>query len=114
MSQLLLFDEIGAGCSSVAPSSFAQILDGEIHRVSDPETSRIAAVEIVSSLCGLRLEFVDRLRQLGKATANEVARGNESVRKRARECERLGLIRSCGVGPCSVTGKQATIWEIVS
>ena len=66
---------------------------------------------VSEKLTGYRAEFIARLRELGKATANEVADGNESIRKRARECERLGLIREAGVRACGVTGKQATVWE---
>jgi len=84
-----------------------------LFRFTDPATSRMAADGVSEKLTGYRASFIERLRALGKATANEVAAGNESIRKRARECERLGLIKRVGVGECSVTGKQATIWEVV-
>ena len=84
-----------------------------LFRFSDPATSRMGAESVAASLTGFRLLFVQRLKELGQATANEFAAGNESIRKRARECERLGLIRECGARPCRVTGKQATVWEVI-
>lgn len=83
-----------------------------LFRFTDPETSRLGAEGVVGKLVGYRANFIERLKELGQATANEVAAGNESIRKRARECERMGLIRECGVRACSVTGKQAIVWEV--
>jgi len=83
-----------------------------IARTTDPATSQIAAREIAPSLSGYRAMFVERLRELGEATANEVSGGNESIRKRARECQRLGLIVEAGTRACRNTGKQATVWKV--
>lgn len=83
-----------------------------LFRFTDPATSRMAAEGVADSLNGLRAQFVERLKVLKQATANEVACGNESLRKRARECQRLGVIKEVGVRACSVTGKQATVWEV--
>lgn len=83
-----------------------------LFRFTDPATSRMAAEGVSDKLNGYRAQFVERLMVLKQAT-NEVAGGNESLRKRARECERLGFIREAGVRACSVTGKQATVWEVV-
>lgn len=80
-------------------------------RDSDKETSHQAAEEVATKLSGLRAVFVSRLRQIGRpATANEVAQRIESIRKRAKECERLGLIKAVGTKTCTVTGKTATVY----
>ena len=83
-----------------------------ISRQADPPTSHQAAVEVASKLSGLRAEFVARLRSLGCATANEVARGEESIRKRAKECQRLGLVSVVGERRCVVTGKNAMVYRV--
>lgn len=82
-----------------------------IARQSDPETSQIAAADIEPKLSGCRREFVERLRVLGAATAQEVADGNETIRKRAKECERMGWIVNAGARRCRVTGKMATVYR---
>jgi hypothetical protein len=83
-----------------------------IHRASDQPTSVEAAQSVEPKLVGLRLEFVERLRAIGRpATAQEIAGGNESLRKRALECVRFGFVRQAGVKVCEVTGKNAmTYW----
>lgn len=79
-----------------------------IARKSDPITSQIAASEVQPKISGLRAEFVSRLQKLGvPSTANEIASGNESIRKRAKECVELGLVKEFGIKRCSVTGKLA-------
>ena len=91
-----------------------------IARESDPETSHAGAAHVRPKLVGLRLAFVETLRSLGRATANEVAAAAvgaglvlnaESLRKRARELVDLGLIRVVGSRPCSVTGCAADVFE---
>lgn len=96
MSQLDLFD------------------NSNLSRTTDPETSKAAGVDVEPKLSGLRAEFVFRLRLLGRpATAQEVADGVESIRKRAKECGRLGLVRVVGTKRCSITGKSATTYWVV-
>ena len=82
-------------------------------RASDPKTSKQAADIIRPKLSGLRAEFVARLKVLKVATAQEVAAGKESLRKRAKELVDLGAIKVVGVKECSVTGKNATAYEVV-
>ena len=84
-----------------------------IARINDPATSHQAAAEIVPKLVGLRAEFVARLKAIGSGTANEVARGDESIRKRAKECERFGWIEVVGERRCRVTGKNAMVYRVV-
>lgn len=88
-------------------------------RRTDPETSHIAAGELQPRLSGLRLQFVNALKQLGKATANEVAASvtcdphvAQSIRKRAKEIERAGLIRVVSVRQCKQTGSKASVYEV--
>lgn len=84
-----------------------------IVRQSDKATSQAAAVEVEPKLVGLRAVFVERLRAIGEpATANEIASGDESIRKRAKECERMGFVRDAGVRQCRVTGKRATVYLV--
>mgnify|MGYP001208929222 CR=1 FL=1 len=83
-------------------------------RTTDPITSHVAAVDASAKLGGWKAEFVARLRQRGlPSTANEVASGNESIRKRAGELERNGLIAAVGIKTCERTGKLATIYWVV-
>ncbi len=64
-------------------------------------------------------QFLDGLRQLKQATANEVgalvARDNTglvgSIRRRASDLHRDGLIRVVGRRNCKVTGKPVTVYE---
>jgi len=85
-----------------------------ITRTTDPITSHVAAVDASTKLSGWKAEFISRLRQRGlPSTANEVANGNESIRKRAGELEMVGLIAAVGVKTCERTGKLATIYWVV-
>ena len=85
-----------------------------ITRTTDPITSHVAAVDASTKLSGWKAEFISRLRQRGTpSTASEVANGNESIRKRAGELERNGLIAAVGVKTCERTGKLATIYRVV-
>jgi len=93
-----------------------------VSRAEDPATSTEAAEAISPKLAGLRLEFVRGLAACGgSATANEVARAisdnhshRESIRKRAGECKRLGLIEDIGSRVCTVTGNKATVYGVVT
>jgi len=86
-----------------------------IHRASDKLTSIAAAKETEPKLGGLRLEFVNRLRAIGRtATAQEIAGGNESLRKRALECVRLGFVVEAGTRVCAATGKMATVYWVAN
>ena len=92
---------------------FQQRDDARLARATDPQTSQVAVEDIQPKLVGLRAEFVRRLQELGRpATANEVAAGDESIRKRAAECVRLGIVREMGTKCCAVTGKRATVYWV--
>lgn len=82
-------------------------------RQRDPITSIESAADIQPKLTGLRAEFVERLCAIGEpSTANEIAAGDESIRKRAKECERMGLVTAYDVRQCRVTGKRATVYWV--
>ena len=87
-------------------------------RAVDPPTSVDAAMRVVPKLSGMRAEFVRCLRELGRpATAQEVSRRadpdiRESVRKRAKECVRLGFVKEFGTKCCEVTGQRAICYWI--
>jgi hypothetical protein len=81
-------------------------------RSTDPATSHKSAAEIEPKIGTLHAAFVKRVaawfnRTGTWPTANEVAQGDESLRKRARECVRKGLLKVGPARTCSVTGKSA-------
>ncbi len=88
-------------------------------RSRDPATSRQSAIDTKLVATGLRLVFVHQVRELGPCTANEAVESfenfhySQSVRKRASECEALGLVRVVGTRPCTVTGRTAQVYEAV-
>ena len=92
---------------------------GDLHRATDPDTSRQAAEDISPKLTGLRAEFVYRVKcwRIDHGvwpTANEVAQGDESIRKRAKECVRAGWLKAGPDRQCGVTGKNATTYETIA
>jgi len=107
MNQLTLFDD--------AP---------QLARASDPVTSQAAAEDIRPKLSGLREAFVLALADLGggPCTAREVAERAremglhqevESVRKRAAELDKAGLITFDELRRCNFTGKLAEGWRLL-
>jgi hypothetical protein len=92
-----------------------------LHRKTDPETSQMAAAEIVHSgklghaqrcmMCAFHL--------YPGATAQEAALRcvewhggmSETYRKRVKELVKLGLIVECERRRCTVTGKVATTYR---
>jgi hypothetical protein len=106
MNQLTLFD------------------DGpQLARASDPPTSQAAAEDIRPKLSGLREAFVLALADLGggPATAREIGERAkemglhqevESVRKRAAELDKAGLITFDELRRCRFTGKLAEGWKL--
>ena len=94
--------------------------ESQLARASDPETSKFAAVETQAKLTMRCQQFLDGLRILGQATANEVAvhvaGGNiglvGSIRRRASDLHAAGLIRVVNRRECKVTGKSVSAYEI--
>ena len=88
-------------------------------RTCDPATSRESAAATKLVVTGLRLVFVHQVREHGPCTANEAVECFEnnhyaqSVRKRASECEALGLVRVTGTRACTVTGRSAQVYEVI-
>ena len=104
MNQLTLFDD--------AP---------QLARASDPVTSKIAAKEFDQRRDKVKQAFLTALADLGggPATAREIGERAkemglhgevESVRKRAAELERAGLIDFTELKRCSHTGKLGEGW----
>jgi hypothetical protein len=94
----------------------------KIARITDPETSHIAAGSVSSRLVGLRLEFLRGLELCGGiATANEAAAAmspdhshRESIRKRAKECVDNGGACVLDVRrKCKVTGNMCRLYQLV-
>lgn len=97
-------------------------------RPSDPEPSHVAAEQIASGLSDKQATFVEHARLLRQATAAEVAASavpleigqttaglckRETIRKRASELVKAGWIRVVGQRKCYVTGKLASIYEVI-
>lgn len=89
-------------------------------RRCDPETAKLAALEIKLSMTLRCSQFLEGLAALGPSTANEVAlfvsgdnRGmHDSIRRRASDLVRLERIQQIGVRECTVTGKRVAIYEV--
>jgi hypothetical protein len=87
--------------------------DLPLFRNIDPLTSRLGAEHIAPKLGPKCAEFVQRLRERGPSTANEIADGDESIRKRAAQLVKAGYIRKLkDSGVCTVTGRLATKYEL--
>lgn len=90
-----------------------ELFGPRIARRGDPITSQVAAVEIAPELGRLQQIFVERLTARGcPSTANEIAQGDESIRKRAKELVERRRIRVMETAICSVTGKYAQLYWI--
>ena len=92
-----------------------------LHRSSDPQTSIEAAEDILPRL-GLRCQqFLTALRALKQATAKEAAMAAcpndyaqcETVRRRASDLHRQGIIMVVGQCQCRVSGKRVSVYEEV-
>jgi hypothetical protein len=93
---------------------------GNLVRHSDPDTSHTAAVDVGTKLTVRCQQFLGGLRQLGEATANEVAvavaDGNiglvGSIRRRASDLHASGRISVVGRRECKITGKPVSVYAI--
>ena len=93
--------------------------ESQLARATDPATSQLSATETTAKLTMRCQQFLDGLRLLGQATANEVAvfvaGGNiglvGSIRRRASDLHAAGLIRDVDRRKCKVTGKPVTVYE---
>lgn len=103
---------------------FGDVIFEKLARQDDPVTSQQAAEDIRPKLSGLREAFVLALADLGggPATAREIGERAkemglhgevESVRKRAAELERAGLIDFTELKRCTHTGKLGEGWILV-
>jgi hypothetical protein len=97
--------------------------NANLHRKTDPETSQMAAAEIVDTgKLGKAqrrvLGYITR-RCAMAVTAQEAAEActvlfggvSETYRKRVKELVKLGLIVECERRRCTVTGKVATTYR---
>ena len=89
-------------------------------RATDPATSEQAAKEIGTKVTVRCTQFLHGLEKLGRATANEVANQVApdnpglfgSIRRRASDLDRLGVIRVVDRRRCNVTGKMVSVYEV--
>ena len=104
-------------------SLFDDSMPEALSRQSDPVTSRQAAEDIRPKLKRLHQAFVLALADLGggPCTAREIGERAremglhgevESVRKRAAELDKAGLITFDELRRCSFTGKLAEGWKL--
>lgn len=90
-------------------------------RLSDPETSQESAAATELRCSHLRAKFVEGCRKRGgSATAKEAGYAitanpelAESIRKRARECVELGVVRVAGKRQCAISGNASQVYEVV-
>ena len=92
------------------------LFDSEhLYRRTDPETSKLAAEDVVPKLGELQGKVVELVSERPGRTANEYAKGHpnaESLRKRFHEVFRKEYIKVYGERQCRVTGKTARTWCI--
>jgi hypothetical protein len=95
----------------------------QLARASDPVTSKIAAKEFNQQRDKVKRAFLTALADLGggPATAREIGERAkemglhgevESVRKRAAELDKAGLITFDELRRCGFTGKLAEGWKL--
>ncbi len=90
-------------------------------RRTDPETSQESADATELRCSHLRAKFVEGCRKRGgSATAKEAGYAitanpelAESIRKRARECVELGVVRIAGKRQCAISGNASQVYEVV-
>ena len=88
-----------------------------LFRSTDHDTSQEGAKHILRKLGPLQIDFIMRVEDFFERhqywpTAQEVADGNESIRKRAAECVRAGAV---GIGKsrrCRITGRPAQTYYL--
>jgi hypothetical protein len=88
-------------------------------RPSDPMPSHQAAADVGKVLTELQQQFLAGLRELGQATANEVAAHvaqefarRNTLRRRASDLVDK-QIRAVGTRKCRITGRPATVYELM-
>lgn len=88
-------------------------------RRSDPATSQAAAAEVAPKLGLLHQRFMEAVDDMGECTAAEAGAwcarvyglNAETIRKRAKECERAGLVVERPARTCRISGKSATVYR---
>jgi hypothetical protein len=96
--------------------------NANLHRKTDPETSQMAAAELVDTgklgkaqravLAGIRLSnYGHTAQEAAKLSAAVYGGMTETYRKRVKELVKLGLIVECERRRCTVTGKVATTYR---
>lgn len=96
------------------------LFDFAFARQTDPATSQIAAEEIRPKLNVRAGQFLAGLAAIGgTGTAREVAAEvadciavHDSIRRRASDLVRLGLIEEIDARVCRISGKKATVYRL--
>jgi predicted HTH transcriptional regulator len=86
-------------------------------RRDDPETSKIAAAEIVPQLGELQAWVLDLVQKDPRRTVSEMAEGlnlrdPRQIGRRLNELRKAGRIREAGKRQCSITNRACIVYEI--
>jgi predicted HTH transcriptional regulator len=90
----------------------------QLHRNGDPETSRLAAFDLVASGTFGRMErlALNVIEKNPGRTAKELETiaGVEAgqIRKRLANLKRQGKIKSCEARRCNISGRKAQTWSL--
>lgn len=116
MTQHTLFGDLAGAASPETIPDHGSYPGKELHRRSDPETSKLAAVDLASS--GQRERMAEIALGLVEANPGRTAAELEAlsgltdgkVRKRLNDLWHKGRIEKGEARKCSVTGKSAQTW----
>jgi len=107
------------GCNKIIHNDTLKILKARpLSRRGHPNTSQEAAQYMQSKLRATQLYALRMVRENPGKTANELSvianeRDNRKIGRRLPELERMGLIIRKEPRPCEVTGRNATVWDVV-
>lgn len=102
----------------MSEDSFGELFDWAKSRLCDPVTSIHAEIEVSPRLTIRAKQFLQGLESLGGcATAREAAAVvadsialHDSIRRRASDLVKLGVIQEIEPRVCRVSGKRATVY----
>ena len=87
----------------------------QLARRVDPETSKLAAQEVVHEVAGLQARTVEAVERWPSRTGRELTelledRSDRTIGRRLSEVAKKGLIRRGPARACRVTGRRAATW----
>ncbi len=95
--------------------SQTDLFDMPLARTDDPETSHLAAAEIVPHLADLHRWAVECVTQSPGQTQRELGAtycptDPRKIGRRLNELERIGRLRRGTERPCTISGRMAETW----